>query len=127
MIVANKADFEATGEYQGYNLPLSLHNRLADAGKSYITGWIDLLDHCASLDVENYAVFMKIRLAHPTKDAYVFIIYLAKYGEHLEHEVWNVYQNPRLCSKPEHLHGAQKLVTDTYSTCNEGLVSKSER
>ena len=71
LVVADHSDFLFLGEYQGDNLPWSLHKRLADADELDLADWVDHLDHSASLSVEDYPVTEIVIVAvHPAQDDY---------------------------------------------------------
>ena len=110
LVVANQVGFSLAGRHQRYNLPWGLHKRLAFAVELDIAAWVDHPDHSNSLSIEEHPIAVEgLPAVTPTQDGDFVGVDLAKDGQDLRREVWDLDQNPCLCSYPEHLHRAQFL------------------
>ena len=83
LVVADHTDFAPAGLHQGDNLPWSLHKRLAFALEPALTGWVDHLDHSASLSIEEHPITEELVSSaqpEPAKDGDFVGVDLAKEG-----------------------------------------------
>ena len=99
LVVADQVDFTLAGHHQGDNLPCRPHKRLAFALELDLTDWVDLLDHCTSLSIEDDAIAAVISSADPAQDGDADSIKLGEDGVEPRREVWDVDQLP--CLRPQ--------------------------
>ena len=105
-----------------YNLPFSLHKRLAKAAEGDIVGWVDLPDHLASLGVDDHTLIGLVPVVVAAQDAYFIGFELTKDGLAPGREFWDFNELPCPCSKPEHLYRAQIAIV-TGPAGNVDLLS----
>ena len=81
LVVADHTDSVPAGIHQGYNLPWSPHKRLSVAEELELADWVDHLDHCSSLSIEQHPIAEELVSVKSPEDGYVLGVNLREDGE----------------------------------------------